>query len=196
MDAKQWHTCPLPQALSVNKPFLHYWAREHGLKRDVSHLSTAIILPIRQDIFISIGRDVRPDWADSCALMERDNRLSVVRSHSCYPAIHFHYACQENGRHIFYWTSTHNLLQIRSLPSESDSSRPGVWGRWREWVIAWFSEKAPATIQQRITLCNFSSCEIHCCPEVSFCHIICICHLFKREEIEQIQFINLCWWKL
>lgn len=55
----------------------------------------SIMLPIRRDIFISSGRDVRPDWADSCALMERDNRLSGVRSHSHYPAIHFHQACQE-----------------------------------------------------------------------------------------------------
>lgn len=63
---------------------------EYGLKRDVFHLSATIMLPIRRDIFISTGRDVRLDWADSCALMERDNRLSGVRSHSHYPAIHFH----------------------------------------------------------------------------------------------------------
>lgn len=78
------------QPLSVNKPCLHYRAGEYGLKRDVFHLSTTIMLPIRRDIFISTGRDVRPDWADSCALMERDNRLSGVRSHSRYPAIRFH----------------------------------------------------------------------------------------------------------
>lgn len=87
---KQWHTgLPPPpplQTLSVNKPCLHYRAGED----DVFYLSTAIMLPIRWDIFISIGRDVWPDWADSCALMERDNRLSGVRSHSRYPAIHFH----------------------------------------------------------------------------------------------------------
>lgn len=79
-----------PQPLSVNKLCLRCWAREYRLKRDVFHLSTAIILPIRQDIFISMGRRVRLHWAESCALMGRDNRLSGVRYHPSYPAIHFH----------------------------------------------------------------------------------------------------------
>ena len=58
-----------PQTLSVNKSCLRYWAREHKLKQDAFHLSTAIMLPIRWDVFISIGRDVWLDSANSCAMM-------------------------------------------------------------------------------------------------------------------------------
>ena len=124
LDTKQWHTtlsCPPPPPLSVNKQCLRYWARECGLKRDVSHLSTAIMLPISRDIFISTGRHVRLDWAESCALMGRDNRLSGVRSHPRYTSHPFSLGVSRSGWHIFYWTSTHNLFQMRGLPSKCDS---------------------------------------------------------------------------
>lgn len=60
------------QTLIRQQAVLSLQNRGTRLKRDVFHLSTVIMLPIRQDIFISCGRDVRPDSDDSCALRWRE----------------------------------------------------------------------------------------------------------------------------
>lgn len=187
-----------PQPLSVNKPCRHYRAGEYGLKRDVFHLSTAIMLPIRRDIFISSGRDVRPDWADSCALMERDNRLSGVRSHSRYPAIHFHQACQEADG-IFSIGLPHIICSKYESCHQNVTARIKKGEQAGDWVVArtHFWKSPDNKRRPTFLLSNFSSCEIHCWPRsVILPHYMHLSSIWAFEDLEQMHLINLCWCKL
>lgn len=109
-----------------------------------------------------LGEMCDVDCSDSCALMEREDRLSGVQSHSCNPAIHFHYyACQESGifsNRLPNVTSKCNLFQfLLSKKKEKKGCRLNGC------MVALLEKKKKTltTRQSMMLLSNFSSCEIY-----------------------------------
>lgn len=126
------------QPLSVNMPCLHYGATESRLKRYVFHLSTVFMPSIRQDIFISIRRDVWPDWAECCELhwWKETIDCQVPGSICTIVASIFIRHCQAAAS-IFSIGLPHIICSKPKFSHQNVTAHIEIGQQERDWAVIW-----------------------------------------------------------